>query len=124
MDKQKEHQSADFALAAQEIMDAIRALHESGGIDDVFGRLPGEGERGDTAEAKIGQPLRYSMVIEWSDENQAFVVSLPEWGDLVHTHGATYEEALHQGKELIEGLVATRKERGEPLPAPRVFAAV
>ena len=68
--------------------------------------------------------LRYSMVIEWSDEDQVFVVSLPEWGDLVHTHGTTYEEALQRGKELIEGLVVVRQERGEPLPRPRMFAGV
>ena len=65
---------------------------------------------------------RYSIVIEWSDEDQAYIVSLPEWGDLVHTHGATYEEALQRGKELIEPLVAARREHGEPLPQPRVFA--
>ena len=72
----------------------------------------------------MSERLRYSMVIEWSDEDQVYVVSLPEWGDLVHTHGATYEEALQRGRELIEGLVAARQERGEPLPRPRVFAGV
>jgi predicted RNase H-like HicB family nuclease len=64
------------------------------------------------------------MLIEWSDEDQVFVVSLPEWGNLVHTHGATYEEALQRGKELIEGLIACRKDSGEPLPHPRMFAHV
>jgi antitoxin HicB len=67
---------------------------------------------------------RYSMVIEWSDEDDVYVMSLPEWGDLVHAHGATYEEALQRGKGLIDGLVACRQERGEPLPRPRVFAGV
>lgn len=68
--------------------------------------------------------LRYSMRIEWSDEDRVFVVSLPEWGDLVHTHGSTYEEAVRQGQELIEALVAVRAANGEPLPPPRVFAGV
>jgi predicted RNase H-like HicB family nuclease len=72
----------------------------------------------------VNDPLRYSIVIEWSSEDQVFVVSLPEWGDLIHTHGATYEEALQRGKELVEGLVAARQERGEPLPDPRTFAGV
>ena len=62
------------------------------------------------------------MVIEWSDDDQAYVVSLPEWGDLVHTHGLTYEEALQRGKELLQGLVACRRERGESLLQPRIFA--
>jgi antitoxin HicB len=64
------------------------------------------------------------MLIGWSDEDQVFVVSLPEWGDLVHTHGVTYEEAVQRGKELIEGLVACRQESGESLPRPRMFAGV
>ncbi len=63
------------------------------------------------------------MVIEWSDDDGVYVVSLPEWGDLVHTHGVTYEEALRRGKELIEGLIATRQQRGDLLPPPRVFAS-
>ncbi len=72
----------------------------------------------------MSEPLRYSMLIEWSGEDQVFVVSLPEWGDLVHTHGVTYEEALQRGKELVEGLIAGRQECGEPLPRPRTFAGV
>jgi hypothetical protein len=33
----------DFALAAEEVMAAIRELHDQDGIDDVFGRLPADG---------------------------------------------------------------------------------
>jgi predicted RNase H-like HicB family nuclease len=72
----------------------------------------------------LSNQLRYSMLIEWSNEDQVFVVRLSEWGDLVHTHGATYEEALRQGKDLIEGLVACRRQSGEPLSAPRVLVSV
>ena len=72
----------------------------------------------------MSEQLRYSMLIEWSDEDQVYVVSMPEWGDLAHTHGDTYEDALQRGKELIGELVAARQERGEPLPQPRVFAGV
>ncbi|MFN8636215.1 MAG: type II toxin-antitoxin system HicB family antitoxin [Chloroflexota bacterium] len=71
----------------------------------------------------MSDDLRYSMVIEWSNEDRVFIVSLPEWGDLVHTHGASYEEALQQGKDLIEGLITTRQASGESLPTPRVFAS-
>ncbi len=65
---------------------------------------------------------RYSIVIEWSEEDQFYIAILPEWGDLMHSHGATYEEVLRRGKELIEGLVAARQQEGEPLPRARVFA--
>ncbi|HEY7061582.1 MAG TPA: hypothetical protein VII06_08890 [Chloroflexota bacterium] len=34
--------AVDRALAAEEIMAAIRELHARGGIDDVFGLLPDE----------------------------------------------------------------------------------
>lgn len=67
--------------------------------------------------------LHYSIVIEWSQEDQVYVVSLPEWGELIHTHGVTYEEAVRNGRELIEMLVESRLQHGEPLPAPRVFVA-
>lgn len=35
-------QAVDYALMAEEVMDAIRELHDRGGIDDVLGRLPDE----------------------------------------------------------------------------------
>jgi hypothetical protein len=35
-------QAVDFALAAEEVMAAVRGLHAHGGLDDVFGRLPDE----------------------------------------------------------------------------------
>ena len=35
-------QAVEYALAAEEVMAAIRELRARGGIDDVFGRLPDE----------------------------------------------------------------------------------
>jgi hypothetical protein len=35
-------EAVEFALAAEDVVDGIRELHERGGIDDVFGRLPDE----------------------------------------------------------------------------------
>ncbi|HEX2347118.1 MAG TPA: type II toxin-antitoxin system HicB family antitoxin [Ktedonobacterales bacterium] len=54
-------------------------------------------------------PLRYTIVIQWSNDDDAYVVSLPEWGDLVHMHGDTYGEALQRGQELLELLVQSRR---------------
>jgi predicted RNase H-like HicB family nuclease len=71
-------------------------------------------------------PLHYSMLIEWSDEDQAYLVTLPEWADHVimpATHGNTYSEAVQQGQEVLEILVDTAKREGEPLPQPGVHAA-
>src|SRR5574337_29726 len=66
---------------------------------------------------------RYSLTIQWSDEDQVYVVSLPEWGDTIHTHGTTRAEAFQNGMELLEGLIISRQQRGEPLPEPKVYAA-
>jgi predicted RNase H-like HicB family nuclease len=47
---------------------------------------------------------RYTMLIEWSDESQALLVTLPEWADRVNTptrHGATYEEAARNGQGAL-----------------------
>ncbi|CCQ54391.1 Protein of unknown function UPF0150 [Crocosphaera watsonii WH 0005] len=37
---------------------------------------------------------KYTILIQWSEEDQKYIVSLPEFGPYAHTHGDTYEEAL------------------------------
>ena len=63
---------------------------------------------------------KYSMVIEWSDADAAFVVTLPEFPSN-HTHGATYEEAARSGQEVLEMLIEVYQTDGKPLPQPRVL---
>ncbi len=65
---------------------------------------------------------RYSMVIEWSEEDQAFIVTVPELPGCM-THGATYEEAVRQGEDAIATWLATARAYGDPIPTPRVFAS-
>jgi antitoxin HicB len=65
---------------------------------------------------------RYSMIIEWSDEDQVYVVSLPEWGPYVKTHGETYAEAVRKGQEALQLLVESALAEHETLPVPRRFA--
>jgi len=69
-----------------------------------------------------GQGQHYSMVIEWSDEDNVYVVSLPEWGPYAQTHGATYDEAVRAGQEVLHLLIDSAYADNEPLPQPRVFA--
>jgi len=69
----------------------------------------------------------YSMLIRWSEEDGAFLVTLPEWeGRLQNwhaaTHGATYADAAKNGQEVLALLVEDATDRGAPLPAPRSFA--
>ncbi|OKH14087.1 hypothetical protein NIES592_12305 [Fischerella major NIES-592] len=60
---------------------------------------------------------RYSMGIQWSDEDDCYLVHLPEfpWQQF-HTHGKTYEEAAKHGHEVIESLIEWYKEQGKSLP--------
>lgn len=63
----------------------------------------------------------YTIVIQWSDEDECFVVSLPEWGELCHTHGSSYEEALTNAEEVLELLIESAIAHGESLPEPQRF---
>ncbi len=66
---------------------------------------------------------RYSMVIEWSNEDDAYIVTVPELPGCV-THGDTYEEAVRQGQDAIESWIDVAQELGRPVPAPRVRESV
>jgi predicted RNase H-like HicB family nuclease len=59
----------------------------------------------------------YSILIQWSDEDQAYIASLPEFGPYALTHGATYEEALKNGQEALDLLM----EETLRLPHPQTF---
>ena len=64
------------------------------------------------------------MVIQWSDEDDAYVVSFPKWnaaGHLAHTHGATYEEAATKGAAMLTFIVKSAQQDGDPIPAPQLF---
>lgn len=69
----------------------------------------------------IGSKPRYTIVVQWSDKDDCFVVSLPEWGEFCHTHGDTYEEAILNAQEVLEMLIEGASDRGEDLPVPQTF---
>ncbi|BCL80046.1 HicB family protein [Ktedonobacteria bacterium brp13] len=66
-------------------------------------------------------PFHYSMNIQWDEDDQIFVVSVPELPGCM-THGRTYEEALQNAKEAIEGWIEVAKNEGWTIPAPKVAA--
>ena len=54
-------------------------------------------------------------------------MTLPEWADRVLgpvTHGETYEEAVRNGRDALEALIASARKHSEPLPQPRTVAGV
>ena len=60
----------------------------------------------------------YSIVIQWSEVDDAFLVHLPEFpSQHFVTHGKTYDEALQNGLEVIELLVESYQEEGRSLPS-------
>ncbi|MBE9198724.1 MULTISPECIES: type II toxin-antitoxin system HicB family antitoxin [unclassified Nodularia (in: cyanobacteria)] len=65
--------------------------------------------------------MKYTIIIQWSNEDECFVVSLPEWGEFCHTHEDTYEEACKNAQEVLEMLIETALENGEPLPEPKTL---
>ena len=58
----------------------------------------------------------YTMLIEWSNEDQIYIVTLPEFGDHCKTHGETYLEAVKNGEEVVEMLLESLER--DNLPAP------
>jgi predicted RNase H-like HicB family nuclease len=73
----------------------------------------------------VTEQLHYSMLVQWSDDDQAYLVTLPEWEGRVFnpiTHGDSYEQAIEQGHEALAALVAAARQRNESLPEPRTVA--
>jgi predicted RNase H-like HicB family nuclease len=63
---------------------------------------------------------RYTVVIQWSDEDQCYIASLPEWGPYCSAYGASYEEAAKNAQEVLE-LLMDRQPTEPPVPAPKLF---
>jgi predicted RNase H-like HicB family nuclease len=63
----------------------------------------------------------YSITIEWSPEDNKYVVTLPEFPNC-HTDGKTYQEALQNAQEALELLVESYEALDLPLPQPRLYA--
>ena len=64
----------------------------------------------------------YSIIIEWSDEDQAYIVTVPELPGC-RTHGYTYEEAVQQGQDAIESWIMAAVVDDDPVPVPKKYAA-
>ena len=67
--------------------------------------------------------MKYTIVIQWSEEDQCYVVSLPEFTDIMQpcTHGETYEDALKNAQEVLEMLIESSLADGETLPEPKTL---
>ena len=62
--------------------------------------------------------IRYEVIIYWSDEDQAFIVEVPELPGCA-ADGPTYQEALASAETVIREWIETARELGRPIPEPK-----
>jgi predicted RNase H-like HicB family nuclease len=70
------------------------------------------------SDAEQARVRRYAMVIEWSDADEVFLVTLPDFPG-AHTHGKTRAEAVEMGEEVLALLL-----HGEANPPAAAFTAM
>lgn len=62
----------------------------------------------------------YSIVIQWSQQENCFVATLPEWGNR-NIQGNTYEQALANAQKALNYLVALSMTKKQSLPKVKTF---
>ncbi len=62
--------------------------------------------------------MKYELIIYWSDEDQSFVVKVPELPGCM-ADGKTYEQAVAYAKEVIAEWIETARDLGRPIPKSR-----
>jgi predicted RNase H-like HicB family nuclease len=62
--------------------------------------------------------IRYELIIYWSEEDESFVVEVPELPGCM-ADGETYEEAVANAKTVIEEWIETAREQGREIPEPK-----
>ncbi|HHP7231743.1 MAG TPA: type II toxin-antitoxin system HicB family antitoxin [Xenococcaceae cyanobacterium] len=70
--------------------------------------------------------LKYRILIQWSDQDQCYLVSLPDLSPKQQwvTHGDTYQEALENGLEVMEELIYLAEIEGHILPPVPELATI
>jgi predicted RNase H-like HicB family nuclease len=63
-------------------------------------------------------PIKYELIIYWSDEDNSFIVEVPELPGCM-ADGETYEKALSNAKSIIEEWIETARELDRPIPKPK-----
>ena len=66
------------------------------------------------------QAFRYRIVVEWSDEDQAFIARVPAFPGCI-AHGETAEKATHEAERAAELMLdVLREDRKAPPPEDAV----
>jgi predicted RNase H-like HicB family nuclease len=61
---------------------------------------------------------KYEVIIYWSDDDIAYVAEVPELAGCM-ADGATYEDALHNVKVVVNEWIETAQSIGRTIPIPR-----
>jgi predicted RNase H-like HicB family nuclease len=84
-----------------------------------MGGATSEAVERDITEEELAEARRYSLLIQWSNEDRVYIVSVPELPGC-RTHSATHIEAVEMGAEAIATYLAGLRHFGDPVPPPRV----
>jgi len=77
-------------------------------------------------KAKRRKPVRkviarYTVIIEQDEETGQYCVTVPALPGCI-TQGDTFEEALANAEECIQGFIETLRELGKPIPEETLVA--
>ena len=62
--------------------------------------------------------IYYDMIIYWSQEDQAFIVEVPELPGCM-ADGKTYQEAVQNAEVIIQEWIETAQALGREIPEPK-----
>ncbi len=62
--------------------------------------------------------IKYELIIYWRDEDESFVVEVPELPGCM-ADGETYEQAITNVQSVIEMWIETAQALGRPIPQPK-----
>jgi predicted RNase H-like HicB family nuclease len=62
--------------------------------------------------------MKYGLRLYWSEEDQAFIVEVPELPGCM-ADGETYQEAVQNAEVVIQEWIDTVRELGRSIPVPR-----
>ncbi|MEM7054220.1 MAG: type II toxin-antitoxin system HicB family antitoxin [Pseudomonadota bacterium] len=62
--------------------------------------------------------IKYELIIYWSEEDQAFIVEVPELAGCM-ADGKTYQQAVANAQQVIEEWIETANELGRTVPEPK-----
>lgn len=63
-------------------------------------------------------PIKYELIIYWSEDDQAFIVEVPELSGCA-ADGETYQAAVANVEVVIREWIETAQSLDRPIPEPK-----